>query len=183
VTAKSAKAILLLASAYNLSGGLSIVFLLDALAPLVGMAHTGNMLFRLFVGGTAITFGLAYLYVARSGKYREPILFFGTGLKYWAFVAAIVSYAFYDLSLAMLLLFGVANLSFALLFTLILKNKAVALDRQGPTTAGNALLNVWSSWRPSRGCSWSMRGWSRARRLRSAAPCPPPSARLLQSRS
>jgi hypothetical protein len=129
VTAESSKRILLSASLYNVSGGISIVFLLDVLAPLVGIAP-GNMLFRLFVGGTAITFGLAYLYVARSGRYREPILFFGTGLKYWAFVAAVISYAFYDLSLTMLLLFGIANLGFALLFTLILKNNATVVVPQ-----------------------------------------------------
>jgi hypothetical protein len=113
-----------LASIYNVTGGLAIIFLLDVLAPLVSFEPLGNMLFRLFVGGTAVTFGLAYFHLAQSSTYRAPILFFGTGLKYWAFVAALLSYLFYGLSFSMLFLFGVANLCFALLFTFIIFAKS-----------------------------------------------------------
>jgi hypothetical protein len=117
------KLVVLAAAAYNLSGGLSILLLFDTVAPLVSLEDRGNMLFRMFVGGTAITFGLAYLHVARSGRYRDPLLRFGTGLKYWAFAAAVTAYIFHGLSLAMLLVFGIANLCFALLFTWILRSQ------------------------------------------------------------
>lgn len=86
------------------------------MAPLVSLEDQGNMLFRMFVGGTAITFGLGYFHVARSGRSRDSLLLFGAGLKYWAFAAALTAYVFYGLSLAMLLLFGTANLCFALLW-------------------------------------------------------------------
>lgn len=114
------RVILASASIYNLSGGIGIIFFLDAPAPILGLEAGSNMLFRLFVGGTAITFGLAYFYVFRSRIYRTPILFFGTGLKYWAFVAALVSYFFFGLPASVLVLFGLLNLCFAVLFTFVL---------------------------------------------------------------
>lgn len=131
MTRTQSKTILTLASAYNVMGGVVIIFFLDVLAPLVGFAPLGNMLFRLFVGGTAVALGLAYLHLAQSSTYRAPILFVGTAMKYWAFVAALVSYLFFGLSVSMLVLFGVANLCFALLFTFILFAKGHAASRGG----------------------------------------------------
>lgn len=121
MTPRQAKTILYLAAIYNISGGLGIIFFLELLAPLVGLTPGGPLLFRLFVGGTAITFGLAYAYCARSARPQTALLAFGTGLKYWAFTAALLAYLLHDLSLTMLLIFGVANLIFALLFTAILR--------------------------------------------------------------
>jgi hypothetical protein len=125
-TSSQSKLILNAAALYNLAGGLSIIFLLEVTGPLVGFAPDGNMLFRLFVGGTAITFGLAYGYVARTSAYGSALLAFGTGLKYWAFVASLISHLFFGLSLAMLLLFGVPNLIFAVLFSMVLRRALAA---------------------------------------------------------
>lgn len=124
MTHAQSKAVLLLASVYNVLGGLTIIFLLEVLAPFIGFEPRGNMLFRLFAGGTAITFGIAYFQLAYSGTFRTPILFFGNGLKYWAFIAALWCYLFFDLSISVLLGFGVGNLCFALLFTRILLGRA-----------------------------------------------------------
>jgi hypothetical protein len=124
MTRAQSKVVLLLASAYNIGGGVAIIFFLGALAPLIGFEPSTNMLFRLFVGGTTITFGIAYFNLTKAETYRAPILFYGTGLKYWAFVAALVSFLFFGLSASVLVLFGVVNLCFALLFTLILVAKA-----------------------------------------------------------
>lgn len=118
------KIVLTLASIYNFIGSFGIIFFLDPLAPLIDFEPTGNMFFRLFVGGTGITFGLAYVHVLRSGTYRSPLLFLGAGLKYWAFIAALVSYRFFGLSLSVLFMFGLLNLCFAVLFTLILRSGA-----------------------------------------------------------
>lgn len=123
MTHSKSKVILFLASAYNISGGVAVILLLDLLSPITGFESTSNMLFRLFVGGTAITFGLAYLNLAKAEKHRAPILYYGTGLKYWAFVAALVSFLHFGLPLSILFGFGVGNLCFALLFTLILVSK------------------------------------------------------------
>ncbi len=114
------KLVLASAALYNISGGIAIIFFLTALAPLLGFDPGSNMLFRLFVGGTAVTFGLAYLHLSRGGVYRTPMLFFGTGLKYWAFAAALVSYFFYGLPVSVLVLFGLLNLCLAVLFTVVL---------------------------------------------------------------
>ena len=114
------KIVLASAAIYNVSGGVGIIFFLGILAPLLGFDPGSNMLFRLFVGGTAITFGLAYAYLLRSGTYRAPLLLFGTGLKYWAFVAALVAYFFFGLPASVLVLFGLLNLLFAVLFTIVL---------------------------------------------------------------
>ena len=119
---RRSKIIFDLAAIYNISGGLGILFCLELLAPLVGLTTGGPLLFRLFVGGTAITFGLAYAYCARSARPQTALLAFGTGLKYWAFTAALLAYLLHDLSLTMLLIFGVANLIFALLFTTIVRS-------------------------------------------------------------
>lgn len=121
MTPSQSRAILLAAAAYNITGGLAVIFLLDLFAPAVGIASPAtNMLFRLFVGGTAVTFGLMYQAAARAKSLRATVLLFGTGLKFWAFVASLVSYLFYDLSATVFVLFGITNLVFAGLFTVIL---------------------------------------------------------------
>src|SRR5262249_52087921 len=70
MTRAQSRAILLLASAYNTGGGIAIIFFLDALSPLIGFEPATNMLFRLFVGGTTITFGIAYFNLAKAETYR-----------------------------------------------------------------------------------------------------------------
>lgn len=119
--------ILLAAAAFNISGGILLLFLLEHVAPLLDFAPLGNMLFRLFVGGTAVTFGIGYLRLALRPDEGLRFLYYGAGLKYWAFLASLYSFAFADLSLAMLLLFGCANLVFAVLFTgLLLRRRRLS---------------------------------------------------------
>lgn len=112
--------ILLSASLYNITGGILIIFFLDIIGPFVDFTNSGSMLFRLFVGGTAITFGIGYLNLGRGVEQRNTFLYYGAGLKYWAFIISMYCVIFSGLSLQMLLAFGLPNLVFAVLFTRIL---------------------------------------------------------------
>lgn len=114
------KGILLSASVYNITGGLLIIFLLDRIGPFVDFTDPGSMLFRLFVGGTAITFGIGYLNLGRGREGGSGFLYYGAGLKYWAFIISTYCFLSSDLSIQMLLAFGLPNLVFAVLFTRIL---------------------------------------------------------------
>ena len=114
------KQILFSASVYNITGGFLIIFLLDRIGPFVDFANPGSMLFRLFVGGTAITFGIGYLNLGRGQERGGGFLYYGAGLKYWAFIISTYCFLFSDLSIQMLLAFGLPNLVFAVLFTRIL---------------------------------------------------------------
>jgi len=114
------KQILFSASVYNITGGLLIIFLLDSIGPFVDFTNRGSMLFRLFVGGTAITFGIGYLSLGRGREGGTSFLYYGAGLKYWAFIISMYCFLSGGLSLRMLLAFGLPNLVFAVLFTRIL---------------------------------------------------------------
>ena len=114
------KQILFSASVYNITGGLLIIFLLDRIGPFVDFTNPGSMLFRLFVGGTAITFGIGYLNLGRGREGGNRFLYYGAGLKYWAVIISTYCFLSSDLSLQMLLAFGLPNLVFAVLFTRIL---------------------------------------------------------------
>ena len=111
------KATLILAALYNISGGLAILFLFPLIAPLIHFNDAGPGLFRMFVGGTAILFGAAYIAVWRNYRENRPLLVCGAVLKYWAFVISLFGFLTSDLSLQVLLVFGVGNLIFAALFT------------------------------------------------------------------
>ena|ERR1039457_2444434 len=54
---------LILAAIYNIAGGLTLLFLLRLIAPLIHFNDSGPGLFRMFVGGTAVLFGVAYIAV------------------------------------------------------------------------------------------------------------------------
>jgi hypothetical protein len=108
---------LLLAALYNISGGLTILFLLPLVAPLIHFNDSGPGLFRMFVGGTAILFGAAYMAVWRDYRANRPLLVCGTVLKYWAFAISLFGFLTSSLSLQVLVVFGVGNLIFAALFT------------------------------------------------------------------
>jgi len=114
------KRILLSAAVYNITGGFLIIFLLDRIGPFVDFTNPGSTLFRLFVGGTAITFGIGYLNLGRGREGERGFLYYGAGLKYWAFIISTYCFLSSGLSLQMLLAFGVPNLVFAVLFTRIL---------------------------------------------------------------
>lgn len=111
------KATLLLAALYNISGGLAILFFLPLVAPLIRFNDSGPGLFRMFVGGTAILFGAAYIAVVRNYRENRPLLVYGTVLKYWAFAISLFGFLTGNLSVQVLLAFGVGNLIFAALFT------------------------------------------------------------------
>ena len=108
---------LILAAIYNISGGLAILFLLPLVAPLIQFNDSGPGLFRMFVGGTAILFGAAYIAVLRDSRKNLPLLVCGTALKYWAFAISLFGFLTGSLSVEVLLVFGVGNLIFAVLFT------------------------------------------------------------------
>ena len=122
------RTIILLASLYNIAAGIGIIFLLhlDFVANGFGInvaAGPEFMLFRLFVGGTTITLGIGYLNVFRNPSGSPSILVYGAGLKYWAFLISIYCWYSYGLSIAGLILFGLANLAFAVSFTIYLSSR------------------------------------------------------------
>lgn len=111
------QATLILAAIYNILGGVTILFLLPLVAPLIHFHSFGPALFRMFAGGTAVLFGAAYLAVSRDYRQNRPMLVYGTVLKYWAFAISLFGFITSALSLRVLLLFGGGNLIFAVLFT------------------------------------------------------------------
>ena len=108
---------LILAAIYNIIGGVTILFLLRLVAPLIHFNDFGPGLFRMFVGGTAALFGAAYIAVWRDFRQNRPLLVCGTVLKYWAFAISLFGFLTSDLSLQVLLMLGIGNLIFAALFT------------------------------------------------------------------
>jgi hypothetical protein len=108
---------LILAAIYNIIGGVTILFLFQLIAPLIHFNDFGPGLFRMFVGGTAVLFGAAYIAVWRDYQRNRPLLVYGTVLKYWAFAISLFGFLTSRLSLQVLLLFGIGNLIFAALFT------------------------------------------------------------------
>ena len=108
---------LILAAAYNFGGGLIILLFLDSIGPLINFHDSGQGLFRMFAGGTAVLFGFVYISVFRNYPKNRPLLVYGTALKYWVFLISVFGFSFADLSLQVLLLFGGINLVFAVLFT------------------------------------------------------------------
>ena len=108
---------LILAAIYNITGGVALLFLPRLIAPLIHFNDSGPGLFRMFVGGTAVLFGAAYIAVLRDYRRNRPLLVYGTVLKYWAFAISLFGFLTSSLSLQVLLLFGIGNLIFAALFT------------------------------------------------------------------
>jgi len=108
---------LVLAAIYNIMGGVALLFLPRLIAPLIHFNDSGPGLFRMFVGGTAVLFGAAYIAVLRDYRRNRPLLVYGTVLKYWAFAISLFGFLTSSLSVQVLLLFGIGNLIFAALFT------------------------------------------------------------------
>jgi len=116
---------------FNLSGGICILFFLDFFGPLLNMDPSANMVFRLFVGGTAVVFGIGYINVFRDPKGYMSVLQHGAALKAWAFLISLYCFFQHDLSLLMLFGFGLTNLIFAMLFVIyIFKNKNVPVKQE-----------------------------------------------------
>ena len=114
---KKMQTTLILAAIYNIVGGVTILFLFGLIAPLIRFDNSGPALFRMFVGGTAVLFGIAYVGVWRDCQQNRPLLIYGTALKYWAFAISLFGFITSTLSLEVVLVFGVGNLIFAVLFT------------------------------------------------------------------
>ena len=83
---------LILADIYNISGGVALLFLPRLIAPLIHFNDSGPGLFRMFVGGTAVLFGAAYIAVLRDYRRNRPLLVCGTVLKYWAFAISLFGF-------------------------------------------------------------------------------------------
>ena len=113
------KKVLLSAAIYNISGGLLIIFLLNYLGPMIGMPIFGPSLFRLFTGGAAITFGVGYFFAAKDFERQKLLVGLGAGLKYWAFLIALYCWWGQLISPFVFIAFGMVNLIFALLFSVI----------------------------------------------------------------
>jgi hypothetical protein len=111
---------LYLAAAYNILGGLTILFLMRAVGPLIHFQDYGPPLFRLFAGGTAVLFGAAYVAIATNFDANRKLLVCGTVLKYWAFAISLWLFVSSGISIQVLAAFGGGNLVLALLFTYFL---------------------------------------------------------------
>jgi hypothetical protein len=117
---------LILAAIYNMSGGMTILFLFRLVAPLIHFNESGPGLFRMFVGGTALLFWAAYIAVLRNYRENRPLLVCGTVLKYWAFPISLFGFLTSGLSVQVLFVFGIGNLIFAGLFTRYLLRPQIA---------------------------------------------------------
>ncbi len=117
--------ILLIGAGLNCFGGgailLSMLVKLPYSFPVLPSSDKINpsdyVLFRFFTAGTAFTFASLYLYLFFHPEYVMPFLIFGMALKYWAFMASLVSFIFYKLPKDILINFGFTNLAVALLFS------------------------------------------------------------------
>jgi hypothetical protein len=122
--------ILLIGAALNLFGGfgilLTMLIKLPYSFPVLPSPDRINpsdyVLFRLFTSGTAFTFASMYIYLYFHPEYVMPFLVFGMALKYWAFLASLISFIRYKLPRDILFNFGFSNLAVALLFTYYLFN-------------------------------------------------------------
>jgi hypothetical protein len=122
------ESVLLVGACLNLVGGVSIGLSQFVEYPLsfprvpspASTDPVDYMLYRLFTIGTALTFGAFYLYLYVHPWYARPFLFFGMALKYWAFVVSLVAVLRYRLPVTVFFLFGVTNLTVAVLFTVYL---------------------------------------------------------------
>lgn len=122
--AKALKYIPLLGGVFNVVGGLVLVFLFRPVIQALGMSPIGHELWILFSGGTAVTFGAAYIRVFQRPTENLNLLKFGTGLKIWAFVIGLYCFLLGILPLMVFILFGVSNLALALLFMLFIRRQA-----------------------------------------------------------
>lgn len=75
---------------------------------------------RLFVSGTALTFGLFYLYLFFKPEFVWPFLIFGAALKSWACLLSLALYKAEKLSRRAMVEFGLSNGLVAGLFWLYL---------------------------------------------------------------
>ena len=72
---------------------------------------------RLFSAGTVLTFGIMFVYLYYHPEYVKPFLVFGMALKYWVFLACLISYFVYKMPKDILLGFGVPSFAMATLFS------------------------------------------------------------------
>lgn len=75
---------------------------------------------RLFVAGTALTFGMFYIYLFYKPEFVWPFLIFGAALKSWAFLLSLSLFKARKLSGKAMIEFGLSNGLVAGLFWLYL---------------------------------------------------------------
>lgn len=112
--------ILLGGAIFNFVGGISIIVLFVPISSSEEMKPPDYTQYRLFTAGAAFTFGTIYFYLFQNPQFAVPFLIFGMFLKFWAFVASLVAYKWYGLSLKDLVRFGISNLIFGGLFAVYL---------------------------------------------------------------
>lgn len=121
--------ILLVGAVFNIIGGIGILGSVFVVIPVgyPGIPETEDMepkdymQFRIFCAGTAFTFGIMYYYIYLNPQYAVPFLFFGMGLKFWAFLSSLIATIKYQMPKKIcLLFFGVPNLIVGILFAIYL---------------------------------------------------------------
>ena len=119
------RTILLIGSAVNCIGGISIIlsmfkampFSFPKLPAADAINPNDYLLYRLFTAGTAFCFSSMYLYLYIHPEFAFPFLVFGMALKYWAFIASVIAYVKSRLPVSILVNFGIVNLFVAVLFS------------------------------------------------------------------
>jgi hypothetical protein len=115
---KFIKSQLLVGAAGNISFGILIMIFPELANQLLLFDPMGNQLFRLFVAGVAMGLGIGYAYVYKYEPENMSLLIFGASLKYWASIITLYCFIYYDISIIMLIFFGIGNFLLAGSFSL-----------------------------------------------------------------
>ena len=118
--------ILIAAAIYNLIGALTMWFQSPQMQTDVDSIPPDYMQYRIFTGGTAFVFSLIYIYVFFVPELAVPLLVFGIALKFWSFIASLISYKKFNFPKEEFFKVGVGNLVFAVLFVVYLMTKTTA---------------------------------------------------------
>jgi hypothetical protein len=124
------KDILLIGAVMNLVGFIGMLvsmrlkmpFSFPALPQTKDINPPDYVMHRLFSAGTVLTFSIMFFYLYFHSEYVKPFLIFGMALKYWVFIASLISYLVYKMPKDVLLCFGVPSLAMAMLFSYYLLN-------------------------------------------------------------
>jgi hypothetical protein len=124
------KGILLIGAVMNLFGfvgmlvsmRLKMPFSFPSLPPAKEINPPDYVLHRLFSAGTVLTFSIMFFYLYYHSEFVRPFLIFGMALKYWVFLASLISYIIFKMPRDVLLCFGVPSLAMAVLFNYYLLN-------------------------------------------------------------
>ena len=98
---------------YNIVAGIAVVVVDDWYLDWTGLMPAFHPLLQMFIGGTALVFGLGYLRAVNQPVELRALVVHGMWLKKWAFIASLYSFVLGTVSLPFFVSFGVTNLLLA----------------------------------------------------------------------